>query len=102
MSNRSIWSLLTAAAAVSAGNGVVFALLAEVQRVHGFETSALGWISGAFFASSLVGLLTLAHVAGQLLAAQITGTPWPLERSLAEAMDPARWWVRAKRRGSST
>lgn len=63
MSNRSIWSLLTAAAAVSAGNGVVFALLAEVQRVHGFETSALGWISGAFFASSLVGLLTLAHLA---------------------------------------
>jgi len=46
--------------------------------------------------------LTLAPVAGQLLAAQITGTPWPLERSLAEAMDPARWWVRAKRRGSST
>ncbi len=46
--------------------------------------------------------LTLAPLAGQLLAAQITGMPWPLERSLAEAMDPARWWVRAKRKASST
>lgn len=45
--------------------------------------------------------LTLAALAGQLLAAQITGAPWPLERCLAEAMDPARWWVRASRKASS-
>ena len=44
--------------------------------------------------------LTLAPLAGQLLAAQICGTPWPLERSLAEAMDPARWWVRSNRKAA--
>lgn len=45
--------------------------------------------------------LTLAPLLGRLLAAQITGTPQPLERDLVDAVDPARWIVRAARRGTS-
>jgi tRNA 5-methylaminomethyl-2-thiouridine biosynthesis bifunctional protein len=45
--------------------------------------------------------LTLAPLLGELVAAQATGTPWPLEQDLADAVDPGRWRVRAARRGSS-
>jgi tRNA 5-methylaminomethyl-2-thiouridine biosynthesis bifunctional protein len=45
--------------------------------------------------------LTLAPLLGRLVAAQATGTPWPLEQDLADAVDPARWVVRAARAGSS-
>ena len=41
--------------------------------------------------------LTLAPLLGRLVAAQATGTPWPLEQDLADAVDPARWIVRAAR-----
>jgi tRNA 5-methylaminomethyl-2-thiouridine biosynthesis bifunctional protein len=41
--------------------------------------------------------LTLAPLLARLLAAQATGTPWPLEQDLADAVDPARWLVRAAR-----
>ena len=41
--------------------------------------------------------LTLAPLLGRLVAAQATGTPWPLEQDLADALDPARWIVRAAR-----
>ncbi len=43
--------------------------------------------------------LTLAPLLGRLVAAQATGTPWPLEQDLADAVDPARWAVRAARGG---
>lgn len=43
--------------------------------------------------------ITSAPLAGRLLAARIAGAPWPVERSLADALDPARWLVRAARRG---
>jgi tRNA 5-methylaminomethyl-2-thiouridine biosynthesis bifunctional protein len=42
--------------------------------------------------------ITLAPLMGELVAAQVAGTPWPLERSLADAVDPARWILRAARR----
>ena len=42
--------------------------------------------------------ITLAPLMGALLAARIAGTPSPLERELADAVDPARWMVRAARR----
>jgi tRNA 5-methylaminomethyl-2-thiouridine biosynthesis bifunctional protein len=42
--------------------------------------------------------LTLAPLLGRLVAAQATGSPWPLEQDLADAVDPARWLVRAARR----
>ncbi|MDP3221704.1 MAG: FAD-dependent 5-carboxymethylaminomethyl-2-thiouridine(34) oxidoreductase MnmC, partial [Rubrivivax sp.] len=35
--------------------------------------------------------LTLAPLLGRLVAAQATGTPWPLEQDLADAVDPGRW-----------
>jgi tRNA 5-methylaminomethyl-2-thiouridine biosynthesis bifunctional protein len=41
--------------------------------------------------------LTLAPLLGRLVAAQATGTPWPLERELADALDPVRWALRAAR-----
>ncbi len=41
--------------------------------------------------------LTLAPLLGRLIAAQATGTPWPLEQDLTDAIDPARWMVRAAR-----
>ncbi|MBA4175538.1 MAG: oxidoreductase [Leptothrix sp. (in: Bacteria)] len=42
--------------------------------------------------------LTLAPLLARLVAAQATGTPWPLEQDLADAVDPGRWRVRAARR----
>lgn len=41
--------------------------------------------------------LTLAPLLGELVAAQALGLPWPLEQDLADAVDPARWAVRAMR-----
>lgn len=41
--------------------------------------------------------LTLAPLMARLVAAQATGTPWPLEQDLADAVDPARWLVRQAR-----
>jgi tRNA 5-methylaminomethyl-2-thiouridine biosynthesis bifunctional protein len=41
--------------------------------------------------------LTLAPLLARLVAAQATGAPWPLEQDLADAVDPARWIVRAAR-----
>lgn len=41
--------------------------------------------------------LTLAPLLAQLVAAQASGTPWPLEQDLVDALDPGRWRVRAAR-----
>ncbi|HRD97761.1 MAG TPA: oxidoreductase, partial [Rubrivivax sp.] len=41
--------------------------------------------------------LTLAPLMADLVAAQATGTPWPVEQDLADAVDPARWLVRQAR-----
>ena len=45
--------------------------------------------------------LTLAPLLAQLIAAQAVGGPWPLEQDLADAVDPARWRVRAARRAGA-
>ncbi len=42
--------------------------------------------------------ITLAPLLGELVAARIAGTPLPLEQSLIDIVDPARWIVRAARR----
>lgn len=49
----------------------------------------LGALSGRGF--------TWAPLAGEVLAAQIDGAPVPLEADLQDAIDPARWIVRAAR-----
>lgn len=41
--------------------------------------------------------LTTAALGGELLAAQITGAPWPLEADLVDALDPARFALRQGR-----
>jgi tRNA 5-methylaminomethyl-2-thiouridine biosynthesis bifunctional protein len=47
--------------------------------------------------------ITLAPLLGEWLAATMSGMPSPLERRLADAVDPARWLVRrARRSGSET
>jgi len=43
--------------------------------------------------------LTLAPLAAELIAAQLEGEPWPVERGLAAAVDPARFLLRRLRRG---
>ena len=43
--------------------------------------------------------LTLAPLAGELIAAQLEGEPWPVERDLAAAIDPARFVLRRLRSG---
>jgi tRNA 5-methylaminomethyl-2-thiouridine biosynthesis bifunctional protein len=42
--------------------------------------------------------LSLAALAAELIAAQIEGEPAPIERNLANAIDPGRQWLRALRR----
>lgn len=41
--------------------------------------------------------LTLAPLLARLIAAMASGTPWPVSQDLADAVDPARWRVRAAR-----
>ncbi|WP_060817582.1 bifunctional tRNA (5-methylaminomethyl-2-thiouridine)(34)-methyltransferase MnmD/FAD-dependent 5-carboxymethylaminomethyl-2-thiouridine(34) oxidoreductase MnmC [Caballeronia sordidicola] len=41
--------------------------------------------------------LIWAALAAELIAAQLEGEPWPIERELAEAVDPARFFLRALR-----
>jgi len=43
--------------------------------------------------------LVWSALAAELIAAQIEGEPWPIERELAEAIDPARFLLRALRQG---
>jgi tRNA 5-methylaminomethyl-2-thiouridine biosynthesis bifunctional protein len=43
--------------------------------------------------------LVWSTLAAELIAAQIEGEPWPIERELAEAIDPARFLLRALRQG---
>jgi tRNA 5-methylaminomethyl-2-thiouridine biosynthesis bifunctional protein len=43
--------------------------------------------------------LIWASLCAELIAAQIEGEPWPVERDLADALDPARYLLRALRHG---
>ena len=44
--------------------------------------------------------LVWSTLAAELIASQLEGEPWPIERELAEDLDPARYFLRALRRGS--
>jgi tRNA 5-methylaminomethyl-2-thiouridine biosynthesis bifunctional protein len=50
------------------------------------------------FAFGSRGLIWSA-IAAELIAAQLEGEPWPIERELADAIDPARFFLRALRHG---
>ncbi|OXH94535.1 hypothetical protein CA830_01055, partial [Burkholderia multivorans] len=41
--------------------------------------------------------LVWAALGAELIASQLDGEPWPIERELAEAVDPARFLIRALR-----
>jgi tRNA 5-methylaminomethyl-2-thiouridine biosynthesis bifunctional protein len=43
--------------------------------------------------------LVWSTLAAELIAAQIEGEPWPIERELADAIDPTRYLLRALRQG---
>jgi tRNA 5-methylaminomethyl-2-thiouridine biosynthesis bifunctional protein len=43
--------------------------------------------------------LVWSMLGAELVASQIEGEPWPIERELAEALDPARFLLRALRHG---
>jgi tRNA 5-methylaminomethyl-2-thiouridine biosynthesis bifunctional protein len=45
--------------------------------------------------------LIWASLGAELIASQIEGEPWPVERELAEALDPARFLLRALRQGTA-
>ena len=45
--------------------------------------------------------LSLAPLFAQVVAAQAVGAPWPLEQDLVDAVDPARWGVRAARNSTA-
>jgi len=55
--------------------------------------------AGLFVCTALGGRgITLAPLMGAVVAAQVAGTPLPLEQGLLDAIDPGRWQVRAARR----
>ena len=55
---------------------------------------------GLFVCTALGGRgITLAPLMGATVAAQVAGTPQPLEQGLLDAIDPGRWQVRAARKG---
>lgn len=65
--------------------------LVRVPRVQGLHLLAALGSRG----------VTLAPLLGDLVAARMAGTPWPLEQRLADAVDPARFAVRAARRAEA-
>jgi tRNA 5-methylaminomethyl-2-thiouridine biosynthesis bifunctional protein len=64
--------------------------LRDVPR-HGGLYGLLGFASRG---------LTWAPLAAELLAAQLDGEPLPVEIELAEALDPARFLLRERRRNT--
>lgn len=72
---------------------------AQAPAVRGEQVRHWPRLAGLHVATALGGRgITSAPLLGRLLAAQIAGTPWPVEQGLADALDPARWRVRALRR----
>jgi tRNA 5-methylaminomethyl-2-thiouridine biosynthesis bifunctional protein len=72
--------------------------LANQQVLRGAHLAELPRRRGlcASFAFGSRGL-TLASLAAELIAAQLEGEPWPIERNLAAAIDPARVLLRRLR-----
>jgi tRNA 5-methylaminomethyl-2-thiouridine biosynthesis bifunctional protein len=73
----------------------------DAQRLAGAWPLDLPRVEGLYgaFAFGSRGLVWAA-LAAELIASQIDGEPWPIERELAEAIDPARFLLRALRHGA--
>ena len=76
------------------------AATAQASRLRGAHPADLPRRAG-LFASFALGSrgLTLAPLAGEVIAAQLEGEPWPVEGDLAAALDPARFLLRRLRSG---
>jgi tRNA 5-methylaminomethyl-2-thiouridine biosynthesis bifunctional protein len=76
---------------------------ADAKRLSGAWPLDLPRAAGLYgaFAFGSRGLVWSA-LAAELIASQIEGDPWPIERELAEALDPARFLLRALRHGDLT
>ncbi|RDK01918.1 bifunctional tRNA (5-methylaminomethyl-2-thiouridine)(34)-methyltransferase MnmD/FAD-dependent 5-carboxymethylaminomethyl-2-thiouridine(34) oxidoreductase MnmC [Paraburkholderia lacunae] len=73
----------------------------DAQRLRGAWPLDLPRTDGLYgaFAYGSRGLVWAA-LGAELIASQIEGEPWPLERDLAEDIDPARFLLRALRQGA--
>jgi tRNA 5-methylaminomethyl-2-thiouridine biosynthesis bifunctional protein len=73
----------------------------DAQRLRGAWPLDLPRMDGVYgaFAYGSRGLVWAA-LGAELIASQIEGEPWPLERDLAEDIDPARFLLRALRQGT--
>jgi tRNA 5-methylaminomethyl-2-thiouridine biosynthesis bifunctional protein len=73
----------------------------DAQRLRGAWPLDLPRVDGLYgvFAYGSRGLVWAA-LGAELIASQIEGEPWPLERELAEDIDPARFLLRALRQGT--
>ena len=73
----------------------------DAQRLRGAWPLDLPRTDGLYgaFAYGSRGLVWAA-LGAELIASQIEGEPWPLERDLAEDIDPARFLLRALRQGT--
>jgi tRNA 5-methylaminomethyl-2-thiouridine biosynthesis bifunctional protein len=73
----------------------------DAQRLRGAWPLDLPRMDGVYgaFAYGSRGLVWAA-LGAELIASQIEGEPWPLERDLAEDIDPARFLLRALRQGA--
>ncbi|MFM0338847.1 bifunctional tRNA (5-methylaminomethyl-2-thiouridine)(34)-methyltransferase MnmD/FAD-dependent 5-carboxymethylaminomethyl-2-thiouridine(34) oxidoreductase MnmC [Paraburkholderia fungorum] len=73
----------------------------DAQRLRGAWPLDLPRTDGLYgaFAYGSRGLVWAA-LGAELIASQIEGEPWPLERDLAEDLDPARFLLRALRQGT--
>ncbi|KXU95657.1 FAD-dependent cmnm(5)s(2)U34 oxidoreductase [Caballeronia megalochromosomata] len=72
----------------------------DAQRLSGawpLDLPRLPGLYGAFAFGSRG--LVWATLAAELIASQVEGEPWPVERELAEAIDPARFLLKALRHG---
>ncbi|MFM0741873.1 bifunctional tRNA (5-methylaminomethyl-2-thiouridine)(34)-methyltransferase MnmD/FAD-dependent 5-carboxymethylaminomethyl-2-thiouridine(34) oxidoreductase MnmC [Paraburkholderia xenovorans] len=74
----------------------------DAQRLRGAWPLDLPRTEGLYgaFAYGSRGLVWAA-LGAELIASQIEGEPWPLERNLAEDIDPARFLLRALRQGTA-
>ena len=71
-------------------------------RAHADGARRWPRIEGLWLGTALGGRgITLAPLLGRLVAAQIAHAPLPLERSLVDAVDPARWALRVARRATN-
>jgi tRNA 5-methylaminomethyl-2-thiouridine biosynthesis bifunctional protein len=78
------------------------AAIRDAERLRGAWPLDLPRTTGLYgaFAYGSRGLVW-AGIGAELIASQIEGEPWPIERNLAEDLDPARFLLRALRQGTA-